>query len=50
MVSSTDEAELAKQLAALEEENREVGGDSDEDSYSEGEGGDGSEGEENEAE
>ena len=42
VVSDTDDLELAKQLEKLEEQNREVAGDDDADSYDdeEGSGGD----------
>ena len=36
VVSDTEEAELAKQLEQLEEENKEVAGDDDDDSFSDG--------------
>ena len=36
VVSDTDEMELARQLEKLEEANREISGDDDQDSYSDG--------------
>ena len=36
VVSDTEEMELAKQLEKLEEANREIAGDDDQDSYSDG--------------
>ena len=44
VVTSTDEVELAKELEMLDQMNQEKGGDSSEDSYSDGEADDASDG------